>query len=185
MARKKSAVAVRVRPVPIPKALARAQLAGEFVAAVGGSQQDIAVAQTGVQRRLLSKIIVLGLGADGRVRDKVELTLDSDFDGDIELDLDNGNRSAIEALEPGLARAVVYHAARMKKRGLTADVRFVYTDEVAADPDRLAAARAELGTAPAEMPAWKDGHAAREVLRIRPKRDPGLLISLFEDFPED
>ncbi len=100
------------------------------------------------------------------------------------LDLDGGKRSAIEALDAGLGRAVAYAAERMRRRGLSADVRYVFTEEVYADPERLAAARSQLGIAPSANPSWRAGYKPKEVLRLRPGKDSGILSSFYQEFSE-
>jgi hypothetical protein len=90
----------------------------------------------------------------------------------------------VEALDAGAARAVVRAADRMQRQGLTPDIRYVFTDEVYADPERLAAARAELGLKPVADPKWRAGYQPKEVLRLRPGKDPGILLSLYQEFGE-
>src|SRR5215470_8278594 len=166
-------VKVKVKAVPVPRSLVRAQVAGELINACGGTTTEVEIGQKGVLRQLLEKVIVYGLDKDGHARDKVEFSFNGDSSGDVLLDLDGGNRSAIEALDAGLGRAVAYAAERMRRRGLSADVRYVFTDEIYADPQRLAAARAELGIGPAADPKWRAGYKPKELLRLRPGKDGG------------
>jgi len=177
-------VKVKVKAVPVPRSLVRAQVAGELINACGGTTTEVEIGQKGVLRQLLEKVIVYGRDNDGYARDKVEISFNGDASGDVLLDLDGGNRSAIEALDAGLGRAVSYAAERMRGRGLSADVRYVFTDEVYADPEKLAAARAELGIAPREAPSWRAGYNPQEILRLRPGKDSGILASFFQAFGE-
>jgi hypothetical protein len=185
MARRgKGKVGVRVAPVPIPRALVRAQIAGEVIKACGGNDGEVDVAQRGVQRGLLHRVVVYGVDAAGQARDEVALELDDDASGDVQLDLDGGRRSATEALDGGLARMVGYHADRMRRRGLKAEVFFQFSAAVRSDPERLAAARAELGIGPAEAPGWRPGHSGREVVTVRPEKDGGLLARFLQEFED-
>jgi hypothetical protein len=70
----------------------------------------------------------------------------------------------------------------MRRRGLTADVRYQFTPEIYADPQRLAAARAELGIGPAAVPQWRSGYQPKEALRLRPGKDNGMLASFYQEF---
>src|SRR5258708_4469186 len=173
----RSQVNVKVKSVPVPRSLVRAQIAGELIHACGGSATEVEIGQKGVARQLLEKVMVYGLDGSGHARDKVEFSFTGDAAGDVMLDLDGGNRSAIEALDAGLGRAVARAAERMRRRGLTADVRYQFTDEIYADPQRLASARAELGLDSAAAPNWRSGYRPKEVLRLRPGKDSGILSS--------
>jgi hypothetical protein len=177
-------VNVQVKAVPVPRSLVRAQVAGELIHACGGSDTEVEIGQKGVLRQLVEKVIVYGLDAAGNARDMIECSFTGDASGDVMLDLDGGNRSAIEALDAGLGRAVAYAAERMRRRGLSADVRYVFTDEVYADEQRLAAARAQLGLSPVDAPNWRKGYQPREVLRLRPGKDSGILSSFYSEFGE-
>jgi hypothetical protein len=180
----RSKVGLKVKAVPVPRSLVRAQVAGELIHACGGNAKEVEIGQNGVGRQLLEKVIVYGLDGSGYARDKIECSFTGDASGDVMLDLDGGNRSAIEALDAGLGRAVAHAAQRMRRRGLSADVRYVFTDEVYADPQRLAAARAELGIGPAADPNWRSGYQPKEVLRLRPGKDSGILSSFYQEFGE-
>ena len=177
-------VNVKVKPVPVPRSLVRAQVAGELIHACGGSATEVDIGQKGVARQLLEKVMVYGLDGSGHARDKVELSFTGDASGDVLLDLDGGNRSAIEALDAGLGRAVARAAERMRRRGLTAEVRYQFTDGIYADPERLAAARAELGLDSAAALHWRSGYQPKEVLRLRPGKDSGILSSFYQEFGE-
>jgi hypothetical protein len=159
-------------------------MAGEFITACGGSSDEVEIGQIGVLKGLLEKVTVYGLDADGYERDKVELTFSGDASGDVHLDLDGGNRSAIEAMDAGLGRAVVHASNRMQRRGLRPAVRYTFTPEVKADPQRLAAARAELGVGPVDDPPIASGYERREILRLRPAKDSGILGSFSTIFKE-
>jgi hypothetical protein len=173
---------VQPRAVPIPKALVRAQVAGELIHACGGSPGEVEIGQKGVVRRLLEKVIVYGIDSQGDARDKIEFSFTGDASGDVMLDLDGGNRSALEALDGGLGRAVAYAANRIRHRGLRPDVRYVFTDEIYADPERLASARLELGVSSIDEPSWGAGYHPREILRIRPSKDSGILGAFYTAF---
>jgi hypothetical protein len=175
-------VHVKVKAVPVPRSLVRAQVAGELVNACRGSATEVETAQKGVGRQLIEKVVVYGLDASGHARDKIELSFTGDASGNVMLELDGGNRSAIEALDAGLGRAVAHAAERMRRRGLTADVRYQFTDQVNADPQRLAAARAELGIGPVAAPNWRTGYKPKQVLRLRPGKDSGILSSFYQEF---
>src|SRR5215218_6866564 len=108
----RSKIGVKVKPVPVPRSLVRAQVAGELIHACGGSATEVEIGQKGVGRQLLEKVMVYGLDSSGHARDKVELSFTGDASGDVMLDLDGGNRSAIEALDAGLGRAVARAAER-------------------------------------------------------------------------
>ena len=116
----RSKVGVKVKAVPVPRSLVRAQVAGKLIHACGGTAQEVEIGQKGVGRQLVEKVIVYGLDNAGYARDKIELSFTGDASGDVVLDLDGGNRSAIEALDGGLGRAVAYAAQRMRRRGLAA-----------------------------------------------------------------
>lgn len=177
-------VNVQVKAVPVPRSLVRAQVAGELIHACGGSDTDVEVGQRGVLRQLIEKVIVYGIDAAGNARDKIEVSFDDNASGDVLLDLDGGTRSAIEALDAGLGRAVAYAARRMRARGLSADVRYVLTERVRASEELLTAARAELGLSPVDAPSWRQGYQPREVLRLRPGKDSGILSSFYSEFGE-
>jgi len=178
----RSKVSVKIKAVPVPRSLVRAQVAGELIHACEGSATEVEIAQKGVARQLLQKVIVYGLDGSGYARDKIEFSFTGDASGDVSLDLDGGNRSAIEALDAGLARAVAHAAERMRRWGLTVDVRYMFTDDLYADPQRLAAARAELGLELAAAPNWRAGYQPKEVLRLRPGKDNGILASFYQAF---
>lgn len=177
-------VKARVEPVVLPKIFARAQVAGELVNAFGGSAAEIEVAQTGVARQLFEEVIVYGLDSSGCERDRAAVSFTGDASGDVLLDLDGGNRSAIEAFDGGFGRAVAHAAARMRRRGFSPDIRYAFTKAIYADPPRLAALRAELGLKPAAAPNSRPGYQPKEVLRLRPGKDSGLLFSFFQEFGE-
>jgi hypothetical protein len=178
----RSKIDVKVKPVPLPRSLVRAQAAGELIHASGGSPKEVEIGQRGVGRQLLEKVLVYGLDGFGHARDMVEFSFTGDASCDVLLDLDGGNRSAIEALDAGLGRAVARAADRMRRRGLTADVRYQFTDEICSDPQRFAAARAELGVNVAAAPNWRGGYQRKEVLRLRPGKDSGILSSFYQEF---
>jgi hypothetical protein len=157
------------------------QVAGELIHACGGNTKEVEIGQKGVGRQPLDKVIVYGLDASGNARHKIEFSFTGDASGDVMLDLDDG-RSAIEALDGGLGRAVAHAAERMRRRNLSADVRL--TDDVYADPERLAAARAELGIESTAAPNWRSGYRPKEVLRLRPGKDSGILSSFYQEFGE-
>jgi hypothetical protein len=180
----RSKVGVKVKAVPVPKSLVRAQVAGELIHACGGTAREVEIGQKGVGRQLIHKVIVYGVDGSGYARDKVEFSFTGDASGDVSLDLDGGNRSAIEALDAGLGRAVAHAAERMRRRGLSPDILYVFTDDVYADPQRLAAARAELGIELATAPNWRSGYQPKEVLRLRPGKDSGILSSFYQEFGE-
>lgn len=175
---------VQVKAVPIPKSLVRAQVAGELIHACGGSDCDVEIGQRGVLRELIERVVVYGLDAAGHARDMIEVSFDSDAAGHVLMDLDGGSRSAIEALDAGLGRAVAHAADRMRRRGLSADVRYVITKKVRADAEALAAARAELGLSPVDAPSWRKGYQPKAVLRLRPGKDNGILSSFYSEFGE-
>src|SRR5882724_6046480 len=177
-------VNVQVKAVPVPRSLVRAQVAGELIHACGGSATEVEIGQKGVGRQLLEKVIVYGRDSAGHARDKVELSFTGEASGEVTLDLDGGNRSAIEALDAGLGRAVAHAAERIRRRGLTADVRYQFTEDVLGDPQRLAAARAELGVEPIAAPNWRAGYQPKQVLRLRPGKDSGMLSSFYQEFGE-
>jgi hypothetical protein len=158
-----SNVAVKVKARPVPRTIVRAQIAGELIHACGGSDGEVEVAQKGVARQLLEKVIVHGVDGSGCVQDTAEVSFTGDASGDVSLDLDGGSRSAIEALDGGFGRGVAHVAERMRRRGLTADVRYAFTKEIYADAERLAAGRAELGIGPAAARAPGPGRKPTKV----------------------
>lgn len=174
----------KVQAVAVPKAIVRAQIAGEVIHACGGSPLEVEIGQTGVARKLLEKVVVYALDSDGFECDKIEFNFTGDTSGEVHLDLDNGRRSAIEAMDAGLARAVAHAANRIRARGLQPAVRYVFTPEIYADPQRLAAARAELGLVPIDEPPMRAGYERREILRLRPAKDTGILGRFSTMFPE-
>jgi hypothetical protein len=176
-------VGVAVEAVSVPRTIVRAQIAGEMIHACGGSDAEVEVAHKGVSRQLLEKVMVHGVDDSGCVRDTVEISFTGDASGDVSLDL-NGGRSAIDALDGGLRRAVARAAERMRRRGLTADVRYAFSKEIYADPQRLAAGRAELGIGPAAPLTRRPGYQPKEVLRLRPGKDSGILFSFYQEFGE-
>ena len=179
-----SKLALSVKARPIPRLLVRAQVAGEVVAACGGSERSIETAQKGVALHIIKSVIVYGLNGDGQAIEKIELTFDAERDGDIMLDLSNG-RSAVEALDPALARAVAYQSERIKTLGLTPRVQFRYHDHIAEDADRDQEADRLLGLTSASAPPTRPGHHNREVLRVRPGKDSGTLASFYQEFGDD
>jgi hypothetical protein len=180
----RSRIGVKVKAVPVPRSLVRAQVAGELIHVCGGSAVEVEIGQKGVALQLLEKVVVYGLDPAGNARDKIELSFTGDASGDVMLDLDGGNRSAIEALDAGLGRAVAHAAERMRRRGLTPDVRYQFTKGIRADPQRLAAARAELGVGSVAAPNWRSGYQPKQVLRLRPGKDNGMLSSFYQEFGE-
>ena len=148
----------------------------------GGSAAEVEIAQKGVSREVLARVIVYGLDGSGYARDQVELTFSGDASGHVALDLDGGNRSAIDAMDGGLGHAVANTAERMRHRGLKPYVQFAFTDEIYADPARLSALRSELGLSASEAPSWRAGYEPKEVLRIRPGKDSGILANFYREF---
>ena len=181
---KRSKTKVTVKPVPIKRSLVQAQAGGEVTHAFGGSAAEVEIAQQGIARRLVEKVVVCGVDSAGFARDQVEFSFTGDGDADVMLDLEGGARSAIDALDSGLGRAVAHAAGRMRKRGLKADVRYVFSDEVYADAGKLAAARAELGIGPCEGARWRSGYQPKEILRLRPAKDKGMWSSFSTEFGE-
>jgi hypothetical protein len=177
-------VRTKLQLVPLTIPVLEAMVAGELIHACGGTQTEIETGQKGVGRRLLEKIIIFGVDADGYERDKIEFSFNGDISTEAHLDLDGGKRSTIEALDAGLARAVVHAAERLRKRGLRPDVRYVFTDEIYNDAKRLAAARADLNIGPVDVPPIRPGYERRETLRLRPAKDSGILGTFFTTFKE-
>lgn len=180
--RHKSKVRVAVKPVPIPRALVRAQLAGEMIKACDGSDDAVLIAQKGVSNGWIAEVIVYGTDENDCIRDQVSLNFDGDQSGEIELDLDGGKRAAIEALDGSLARAVQFQAQRMRKRGLRPSVRFRLSDAIYADAARLVEVRGQLGTEDAPPAQWRSGYRGERVLSIRPGKDRGMTLSLLHEF---
>lgn len=172
---------VDVTPVPVPRAVVRAAAAGEWVNAFDGGDVAIDIAQRGVGRGLVGKIIVYGLDEDGHEVDRAVVSFESDSSGDIDIDLEQG---AISGLDAGLARSVRVAADRMRRQRLRPSVYFLLADEVLADPERAAAARAELGLGSAPVPQCRPGYSVREVLNVTPGKDKGLRASFFRRFKE-
>ena len=180
--RSRSRVGVSVRPVPLPKVLVRAQAAGEMVDACGGTEEEVDIAQRGIARGLLSEVMVYGVDSSGVARDQVMVEVKDKGEGDIELDLDGGKRSAVEALDGSLARAIGEAAERIRSKGLRPEVRFVLQSELDDDAARADAAREELGIEPCEELSWGNGREGCEITRIHPGKDPGLVLRVFRGF---
>ena len=179
-----SKLTLSIKARPIPRLLVRAQVAGEVVAACGGSDRSVETAQKGVALHLLKTISIYALNRDGQVVEKIELTFDTERDGEIMLDLSDG-RSAVEALDPALARAVAYQAERIKSLGLIPQVQFRYHDHVSDDAEREKEADRLLGLVDATTPPTRPGHHSREVLRVRPGKDTGTLAAFYQEFADD
>ncbi|MEQ1651694.1 MAG: hypothetical protein ABL897_04325, partial [Hyphomicrobium sp.] len=172
--RNKGKVSVAVKARPIPVNVIRAQAIGESVGALGGSDDDVLTTQKGILAGMLAEITVYGLDGNGNVRDAATFNLSADQAREIELDLQDGQRSALEALDGSLARSVQYAAERMTRRGLTVSVRWRFHDSIYADEVRLAQCRAHLGTSGCEAPQWRQGYRGQQVVRIKPAKDQGF-----------
>jgi hypothetical protein len=180
--RNKGKVSVAIKVRPIPKNVTRAQAVGESVGHLGGSDDEVLTTQKGIMAGMLSEVTVYGLDGNGNARDQVTFNLSADQSGEIELDLQDGQRSALEALDGSLARAVQHAAERMKRRGLTVSVRWKFHDAIYADAERLAQCRAHLGTSGCEAPQWRSGYRGQKVVSIKPGKDKGFSLSLLQEF---
>lgn len=183
--RNKAKVRVAVKARPIPRAIVRAQAVGEGLTHVGASDEEVLTAQKGITAGILAEVIVYGLDGIGKVRDQVSFSLSAEQDGEIELDIENGQRSAIEALDGSLSRSIQYAAERMKRRGLTVSVRYRFHDDIYADQARLSACREQLGTCGVETQQWRSGYRGQQVVRIKPAKDQGFTLSLLQEFFSD
>lgn len=170
-----------IKAVALPKALVRAQAAGEFVSALGGNARSVDIAQRGVARGLLKHVKVYGVDSSGVTRDQAIFSVDEDNAGEVAVDL-SGKKSALEALDKGLAKSVVYAAKRMEQKGLKADVYYVFADSINADPAVLAAGRVELDIWPASTPPWAADEEPKSILKVTPGKDPGMSVLLRRGF---
>ena len=181
--RSKSKLRVAVKAVALPEVLCFAQAGGEVVSAFNGSTEEVATAQLGLSKGWIAEILVFGIGSDGSARDQISMTFQSGQGADVTLDLDGGRRSAVEAICGGLGRSIQYAVERMRRRSLTPRIQFRFHDEIYADPDRLAACRAELGTTECEAPGWRSGYTGRRVVSVTPAKTNGRQrLDLLQEF---
>ena len=175
-------VRVGVRPVMIPRALVRAQVAGEVVRHFNGSDEEVLCAQKGVTAGYIGEVLVCGLDLNGTTRDQVAISFGADQAGEIGLDLDGGKRAAVDALDGALSRSIQYAADKMRRRGLTPSIFFKFHDEIQGDAARLAACRAELGTTGVDTPQWRAGYRGQRIVRVKPAKDSGMSLDLLAEF---
>ena len=167
----------------LPLVLVRAQLAGEIVGNLGGSDQSIEIVQKGVSQKYIEQVVIYGIDIDGYVQDDITLTFNwsQDSNGEIMLDLDN-NQSTIDAMDHGLGATIRYQKYRFAQRGLRVEVSVVFRKDIYADPALLAKVQNELGTVTAAPPEWKNGYAPREILNIRPGKDKEMSAKFRQSF---
>ena len=181
MSRRNKKVGVTVRAVPLALAIVCSNAAGALVGHFNGTPEEILAAQTGVHRNLFEAVIVYGTEEHGIARDEISIAFDENDAGDIEIDLEGGQKSAINALDGSLARALTYQSERMRRRGLRPVVRYRFRQKILEDPQRLAAARQELGTEGTDEISW-GGMNARPILKISPGKDKGMTLTLRRGF---
>ncbi len=163
---------------PIPRILARTAMAGEWVKNLGGSAEEVEIAQKGIALGVIRSISIYGLDQnDETQREKVDLNFDDNTSGDIELDT-SGGKSIAEAIDPGMAKAIAFAKRQFQKQGLTTQTQFLYREAVYADPAKLAEVRELLGTSDCEPPPIAEGYKERQFLTMRPGKDPGTLVSM-------
>lgn len=178
------AVALRSTVAVIPKVelklrQVQAQVYGELVNVAGGSAREVKAAQEGALEGWLASIRILGIDRSDFVRDEIRLDVEASADGTILVDAD-GEKSMVERVDAGFARAIGVRAERLKARGLKASVWFHFTEEVENNPQKLAAARAQLGLSPSEPPKWSPGAIVREVLNVAPGGS-GLVARFWQE----
>ncbi len=167
-----------VAVVPVPKVLARTALVGEWVKNLGGSAEEVEIAQRGLALGYIRSISIFGLDqTDETQREKVDLNFDDDTTGDIQLDT-SGGKSVAEAIDPGMAKAIAFAKRQFQKQGLTTQTQFLYREAIYADPAKLAEVRELLGTSEGELPPIAEGYEERQFLTMRPGKDPGTLVSM-------
>jgi hypothetical protein len=162
---------------PVPRILARTALAGECVKALGGSAEEIETAQKGMALGVMRTINVYGLDAQGTQREKVELTFDDNDSGDVLIDT-TGGISVTEAIDAGMAKAIVFARRQFEKQGLTTETQYLFRDSVYADAARLDEVRRMLGTTEGEPPPIEDGYEERQFLSMKPGKDPGSMVRM-------
>lgn len=163
--------ALKLRPpmtkVTLAPRIVQASIAGEVVAQFGGTARAVDISQRGVYGALLKEIHIIGLDSDGRRRATVVFEFNPDGIHQISVD-ENEERSMTARLCGGLSAAVEIQSDRFRRLGLTPDVYYFFHDEIRNDPERHAAAMAELGVHLQAIPDWADGYEGHDVLSVSP-----------------
>jgi hypothetical protein len=176
----RSLIRTQITNILLPKSLLRAGNAGVIVGTLGGSNNDVRLAQEGFASGDFQEVTVWGVDAEGKAHDKVTFRVDRNNDGEELVAIsDDDSTDYVTRTDPGMAQGLRYTAARFLRKGLTARPVFDYAQEVRNDPDRLARARAKYNTYPAPAPEPAPGYAIEHVATIRPARDKFQLLSIF------
>jgi len=164
----------------LPKNLVRAQVAGEINANLGGDETSTRIAQEGFASRVWKTLEVYGVDKTGRAREMVRLNVDRHEDGNDHISIAaDDSRSMIERLDGGYGKGVALTKKRFDSKGLRAETRFRFTDEIERDPVRKRAEQERLGTQTYDPPDWAPGYTCNRAGKLTPGRDPGQSMEFF------
>jgi hypothetical protein len=171
-------VHARAKSHAVARTLVRTQIAGEYVANLGGSESAIRAAQQGIASGKVKKVSVHGINTNGDAVLDGEMSFDhGDRDGEVLINSQDGI-SMLEALDPGLAASTVYLGNELKARNLKPEFRYTFSDAVQADPELYRQTMQELDLRDAEAPQRKEGTRARRALDYKPGQDKGIQSTI-------
>ena len=168
---------VRLAVKPLPKTLIRAQVAGELIAAFGGTDREVEIAQEGISKQLVTRIIIYGTQpATDHYQERAVYSVDHTDGSDTVSVEDTDDRSMIERVDEGLGEAVRRTVARFTRKGLKPVVRYIFPDHIANDPQRFASALGELGLIEMPLLDASPDYDIVDVLTLKPGKDRGQSI---------
>lgn len=121
----------KVKLVPLPKSFMRAAVAGEFLANLAAlDPASIQQVQSGVATGRVRSIMVEGYNSRGLCQTRHTLHFDPlTNDTTLHIDLGNGTKSHIEALDEGIAAVVSHALATHRRRQLVSRVSVDWVDD--------------------------------------------------------
>lgn len=164
---------VGLRVKALPRVDLRATNAGEFVANMGGNDDEVRIAQEGFRRSLFERVIIYGADDTGRAREFASfgVTAFGDDNDLVSLDADD-SISTIQRTDRGAAEGVARTYTRFLALGLTPVMRVHYKPHIADNPQLRAKYNAELGLVDRDPMQIADGYAITP-FRLTPGRDKG------------
>lgn len=164
----------------LPKNLIRAQEGGELLANLGASEADVRIAQQGLASQSWKSVEVYGVDRTGRARAMARLNIHTHADGNDHISIDaDDSRTMLERIDGGYAKAVELTKRDFERKGLKAQARYNFTDEIERDPERKRAEQQRLGTESGYAPDWADGYSGTRVARLTPGRDRGQSLDIY------
>lgn len=155
----------------------RADATSEMLRTLKATDTEVSIGKRMVGAGDCKTVAVYAVDKDGRQVRSMDMTFSDDGSGRVMVDSASG-RSALDALDGSLSKAVAHQARENEKHGWRTQVRYWFTDAIYADPARAEDRRKHYGVESKDPPPCRDGYEPRQLVRMQPGRDKGTWMTM-------